>query len=342
MASIVPYKSGWRAFVRINGKRKTKTFDLKRDASAWAAAEEAAAADLQGKPEAELHTLRDMLERYSKEVSTTKKGARSEQLRITAFLRNFPTLGDKTLASIRTADLADWRDQRLGGFNAPDGKRVGAVSAAAVLRDLSWMSNAFTVARDEWGWLEHKPFDGLRPPPAPPPRTRRVFPKEVKKICRRLYHVTGKAPETKQQEVALAFLVGLRSGMRAGEILSLGKGNLDLTRRVATVEHKTQHLTGLPRSVPLTRQAVRLLRPVAGRERCFSVSSGVLDTLFRKARDQCLIEDLHFHDSRAEALTRLSRKVDVMTLAKISGHKDLSILQNTYYRETAEDIAARI
>ena len=51
---------------------------------------------------------------------------------------------------------------------------------------------------------------------------------------------------------------------------------------------------------------------------------------------------MHFHDTRAEALTQLSRKVDVMTLAKISGHKDLSIMQNTYHRETAEDIAARM
>ncbi|MFP3656085.1 integrase, partial [Burkholderia sp. SIMBA_052] len=51
---------------------------------------------------------------------------------------------------------------------------------------------------------------------------------------------------------------------------------------------------------------------------------------------------LHFHDSRAEALTRMSRKVDVMTLARISGHADLRILQRTYYRESAADIAARL
>ncbi|HHF5474929.1 TPA: tyrosine-type recombinase/integrase [Haemophilus influenzae] len=42
-------------------------------------------------------------------------------------------------------------------------------------------------------------------------------------------------------------------------------------------------------------------------------------------------EYLHFHDTRRKALTRLSKKVDVMTLAKISGHKDISILQNVYY-----------
>jgi integrase len=45
---------------------------------------------------------------------------------------------------------------------------------------------------------------------------------------------------------------------------------------------------------------------------------------------------------RAEALTRLARKVDVLTLAKISGHKDLRILQNAYYREAAAEIAARL
>ncbi len=54
------------------------------------------------------------------------------------------------------------------------------------------------------------------------------------------------------------------------------------------------------------------------------------------------IDGLHFHDARAEALTRLSRRMDVLTLSRISGHSDLSILSNTYYRESAADIAARL
>ncbi|MBL3575740.1 hypothetical protein JMK10_16285 [Rhodovulum sulfidophilum] len=41
-------------------------------------------------------------------------------------------------------------------------------------------------------------------------------------------------------------------------------------------------------------------------------------------------------------LTRLSAKVDALTLAKISGHRDLSILLNAYYRETAADIAKKL
>ena len=55
-----------------------------------------------------------------------------------------------------------------------------------------------------------------------------------------------------------------------------------------------------------------------------------------------MLADLHFHDTRAEALTRLSRKVDVLTLARISGHKDLRILSNVYYRESAAEIAERL
>ncbi|WP_250501894.1 tyrosine-type recombinase/integrase [Caballeronia sp. AZ7_KS35] len=348
MASITEYKGGYRAFVTVNGKRKTKTFAKKREAQEWVAHTEVGMRKEADKPEASRHTVRDMLKQYSRDVSSKKEGARSEQMRITAFLRNFPALSDKTLATVRTPDIAAWRDARLAGFTLEDGTRVAPVSAASVLRDLNWLRNAFTIARQEWHWLEHNPFTGLRMPQEPPPRERRISPfSEVRPLVRHLGYRTGVAPETKSQEVALAFLIALRSAMRAGEILSLGAANVDLAKRVVTVEHKMQYLTGRMRSIPLTRHAARLLRPVANREKCFTVSSASLDTLFRKARDQLAVgrpalREIHFHDSRAEALTRLSRKVDVMTLAKISGHKDLSILQNTYYRETAEDIAARI
>ena len=42
-----------------------------------------------------------------------------------------------------------------------------------------------------------------------------------------------------------------------------------------------------------------------------------------------------------ESLTRWSKKVDTMALAKISGHKDINELM-TYYRETASQIAERM
>ena len=347
MASITSYKDGWRAQIYVHGERDSRTFRTQREARAWAAAREHEIRQKKGKSPAECHTVRQMLERYDEKVIPSKRGSRPESLRLRAFLRNFPDLADKTLAEFTTPDLAAWRDARLKGFVGSDGERVAPVGTASVQRDISWLRNAFSIARKEWHWMEVNPFEGFRLPLDAPPRDRRVTPREVKLICRWLGYRSGVAPESFSQEVALAFLVALRSAMRAGEILSLGKSTLDLRRRVARVPHKTQHMTGKPREVPLTRQAIRLLRPVADREKCLSISSASLDALFRKARDRLAvahpsIADLHFHDSRAEALTRLSRKVDVMTLARISGHADLKILFRTYYREGAEDIAKRL
>ncbi|MBX9427904.1 tyrosine-type recombinase/integrase [Ralstonia pseudosolanacearum] len=341
MASITQHGAGWRAQVYVAGERDSKVLRTKREAQAWASAREIELREQQTKGEPHTRTVADMLKRYQEEVSTKKQGARPEGLRIRALLRDFPELSAKTLASVKTPDLARWRDARLNG-TLPDGTKTKPNAPASVLRDINWLRNAFLIARDEWHWIEHNPFTGLTMPAEGAPRSRRVLPPEVKLICRRLRYRTGRAPETKSQEIALAFLVGLRTAMRASEILSLGKDTLDLKRRVATVKHKMQYLTGRPREIPLSRHAIRLLRPVAERERCFTVTAKSLDALFRKARDQLLIEDLHFHDSRAEALTRLARKVDVMTLAKISGHTDLRILQEVYYRESMEEIAARL
>ena len=332
MASITQQKNGWRAQVYVAGERDSKVLRTQREAKAWAAAREIEMRRLKTTPAGDIHTVADMLKRYGEEISPQKRGERAEVLRIKATIRDFPELAALTLSQVRTPHLVAWRDARL---------RAG-VTPASVQRDINWLRNAFNIAREEWHWMDHKPFEGFRMPAETPPRIRRVTAREVKLICRGLGYRSGHAPVTKSQEVALAFLVGLRTAMRAGEILSLGARTLNLTRRVAVVEHKMQYLTGRPREVPLSRHAIRLLRPVAEKEQCFGVSSVTLDAIFRKARDKLLIEDLHFHDSRAEALTRLSRKVDVMTLAKISGHKDLRILQQVYYRESSEDIAARL
>ena len=74
----------------------------------------------------------------------------------------------------------------------------------------------------------------------------------------------------------------------------------------------------------------------------FTVGANEASTLFSRLVKQLMLGDLHFHDARATALTLLSRKVDVMTLAKISRHKDINLLQRVYFRESEEDIAKRI
>lgn len=332
MASITQCKGGYRAQIKIGTLRDSATFRTQREAKAWAAARESELRARKDMEPGELHTVAEAFKRYVQDVSSTKRGEQKERLRLEAFMRDFPHLASLRLADFKTPQLAEWRDARL--------KKV---SASSVVRDINLLRNVFIIARKEWHWIGHHPFDGLKIPLEAPPRDRRVDPwKEVRPLVRALGYVSGKAPATKSQEVALAFLVALRTAMRVSEVLQLGRATLDIQRRVATVGHKMQYVTQKPRKIPLTRHAVRLLTPVAHLDRCFTVDSESTDALFRKAKNRMQITGLQFRDARAEALTRLAKKVDVLTLSKISGHKDLEMLSRVYFRESEEDIASRL
>lgn len=48
-----------------------------------------------------------------------------------------------------------------------------------------------------------------------------------------------------------------------------------------------------------------------------------------------------FHDARATAITRLSKRLDILELARMVGHRDPRSLM-VYYRKSATDIAAKL
>ncbi|MFM8899050.1 MAG: tyrosine-type recombinase/integrase [Burkholderiales bacterium] len=324
MAYLRKQGAKWRAEVERNGVRRSASFDTKTAAQLWALQEEAEI--LSEKNGAfPKKTFADALDRYALEVSSGKAGQRFELLRMQALKRDYPALAGKRLVDVSTPDLAAWRDARLA-----------KVSKGSVQRDINLFAHVFTKAVDEWQWAASSPFKGLQAPGDNPPRDRLPTLSEIRRILRWLGFKTGMLPKSTQEEAAFAFLLSLRTGMRAGEVLQLGPSVV--AGSVATVKHKMQYRTGRPRRVPLSRHALRLLKGFNG----FTISSESLDVLFRRARDSLLIDDLHFHDARAYALTLFSKRVDVMELARISGHKDLRILLTVYYRTTEEEIAARL
>lgn len=126
--------------------------------------------------------------------------------------------------------------------------------------------------------------------------------------------------------------------MRAGEIVALTWDRVDLKRRVAKL---TQTKNGRSREVPLSSEAVRLLEALPKSDPVFGLTSHQIDALWRKVRDKAKADGLNFHDSRHAAITALSKKLDVLALARMVGHTDLRMLQ-VYYNETAEELAKRL
>lgn len=291
-----------------------RTFPTKAEAVAWGYEAERGA--LAGRMPTKA-TLGDAFRKYAKEVSPKKRGARWEEVRLAALGR--ATMAAKALSRLTEADIAGWRDARLL-----------AVSGASVRREMNLIQSVLEIARKEWRWIDRNPIADVRKPASPPARRRGVPAEAMEAICANLTGPIGR-------EVARAFRLSLETGMRAGEILSLDWSRVDLDQRTASLARSKN---GEAREVPLSAAALAILG-TAGRGRVFSVSSASLDRLFRKARDKTPFRDVHFHDARSEAITRMAKKLDVLELARVIGHRDIRSLM-FYYRATASELAAKL
>lgn len=319
MASIRKRGVSWVADVYKDGKRKSKSFPTKAQARSWAMEMESRLSEGVDHDA----TMGDLFKRYSEEISDSKKGAIWENRRLNALM-------DSPMATIRLVDI------KREHFDQWIQTRLKAVKSSTVNRELNLISHSLTWAR-RWRMMEHNPMTDLERPKDPPHRDRRIAPEEEKAIPVALGYFEEIPVTQQKQRVAVAFLFALETAMRAGEIVSLIEDNIYLDRRVV---YLPETKNGRPRWVPLSTEAVRLLKRVEPWKegKPFPMKSGHLSTVFRKAVLSCEIKDLTFHDTRHEAITRLAKKLDVLDLARMVGHSDIKQLR-TYYNATADEIA---
>jgi integrase len=321
MASITPLGARWRVQIYVAGKRESSSFDTKREAALWALSREA---ELSGKKLPD-RSFGDAMDRYAREVSPSHRGAHWEDIRLKA-LQRYP-IARRKLPNLCGTDLADWRDARLK-----------QVKPGTVAREMTLLRAVLEVARRDWQWIRVNPIEDVRWPTVPKGRARRVSPDEVAAVAR-AFGVDGElVAETATQRVGLAFLFALETAMRSSEILGLTKHDIDLQARYVVLQTSKN---GDRREVPLTTRAVEILKALPdGDGPVFGLDAALRDALWRKTRPR-EIDDLHFHDTRGEAIWRLSKKLDVLQLARMIGHRDINSLM-IYYRESAADLAKRL
>lgn len=323
MASISKTKSGkWRFVTTINYKQHSCTFETKAEGYAWE--EEIKSGKVNKTPNI---TFGKLLEKYVAEVSIKKKGERWERIRVQKFIKD-NKLANIKIGSLTKSDFADWRDQRLT-----------EVSAASVLREWALLSHCLYVAVEDWEYLTINPMKGVRKPQGHPPRDRLVTESEKQALFGALNYSYEATLQTITSQVGAAFAFALETAMRAQEICNLEWA--DVKGSVAKI-NASKTFTGI-REVPLSKKALGIIEQCKGlNDRLvFNIKTSQLDALFRKAKSNALIEGLHFHDSRATAITNLSKKLDVLELSRMVGHKDLKMLL-VYYRETASNLAKKL
>lgn len=325
----------WRVEVYLAGVRASATRATKAEAAAWAREREAdILAHRQGRIVA--RSVRKALQRYAAEVAPGHRGAKWEQVRLAKLARVLPFV-DRQLVDVTPDDIARWRDDAIAGRleDLDSGEDRPALTPASVRRELVLLRGVFEACRTEWGWLRVNPCAGIRWPSAGRPRDRRISDAEIEAILLGLDYERGSVPTRPPHRAAIAFLLAIETAMRAGELCGLTAADIDRGARAATLRATKN---GERRQVPLSRVALDLLALVPNG---IGISPAVLDVHFRRARDRAGIADLHFHDTRHEAITRLARKLDVLDLARMIGHRDLKSLR-VYYNATPAEIAARL
>lgn len=320
MASIQKTPAGkYRAQVYRRGVRKSQVFDTHRAAKAWAAR-----AEYELDHTDEIHSalpFGDLLDRYGREVSAKKRGARSEIIRIERLRRD--KIAKRPIGELTVLDFADWRDRRLT-----------QVQPASVRRELEQLSAVLRQARTEWGLMSRNPLEGLQWPAQAVPRDRRPTPAELDALA----ISAGDDMTTATARTFQAFLFAIETAMRCGEIAALEWRHLDLARRVA---HLPNTKNGFARDVPLSSEAVRIIERLPKADPVFGLTAEQISSLFRKVTARAAVVNLRFHDSRHEAVTRLARKLDVLDLARMTGHRNIRELM-TYFNATAEELARRL
>lgn len=321
MASIQKHRSGWRVQVYVAGRRDSQVCKTRQEAAQWALQREA---ELSGR-KLPSKSFGDAMAAYERDVAPSHRGHRWETLRLKVMRKE--SIADLPLAGMAADDFARWRD-----------KRARTRAPGTVAREMNLMRSVLEYARRDLRWLNANPMQDVRWPTPPPGRRRRVPQAEVDAVAAAFGVKDALRSETATQRVGLAFLFALETAMRSGEICGLRPADVFLRSRYVVLPLTKN---GDRREVPLSRRAVEILKALPeGEGPAFGLTGQMRDALWRKMRPKALA-DLHFHDARAEAIWRLSKKLDVLQLARVIGHRNPASLM-LYYHESATDMAMRL
>ena len=307
MASIRERNGRYQVQIRRTGQPTvTKSFLSKKEAERWARSTEVQveagtyqSVDLNGL------TVGDLLTRYLSSVTPLKRSEETESRRIDRLLRD--PVASIQLDQISSMDIAAFRDRRV-----LDGTRTCQY-------DLAILRHMFRLAIEEWSLpLPSNPVDRVRKPKSNPPRERRLEKDEYERL-------RGAASKTRTPWLWPLIDLAIETAMRRGELLGLLWPNIKIDERLALLE---QTKNGTSRLVPLSPSAIHILTDLPqDQDRVFNVTGNAVRMAWERLTEKAEIEDLHFHDLRHEAISRLfERGLSVPEVALISGHKTPSQL----------------
>jgi integrase len=254
---------------------------------------------------------------------------------------------DTPIGDLTPALVDQWWRDRLA---APGGRGGRPVTKATAARDLACLRGALSKAV-ELGLMARNPLFGLRQKSAPSRKVvRYLSPDEEGRLRAALvrrdgYMVAARTsgnrwrtlrgddlyaelpPGGYGDHLTPVVLLGMNTGLRRGELLSLLWSDVDLESNMLTVRAENAK-TGRQRHVPLNAEAQSVLKKWAeqsGRAgQIFTVAD--VKTAWGGLLESARIEQFRFHVLRHHFASKLVRAgVDLNTVRELLGHSDIKM-----------------
>ena len=324
MATFRKRSNSWQARIQRNDfPDQSKSFNTRAEAVTWARKIEAEFDIGINTQQINVNStvlLSELLERYKNEVTIHKKHSSAETYRVNFWLRH--PLANLPITTIKSSDIAKWREERVKLGRSPNTLRL----------ELAVLSNLFTVATNEWGFEElSNPTTKVKLPKLPSGRVRRLCANEFDLIIQ-----NSESPLIKPITI-----LAIETGMRRSEIASIKWQHINLVKRTLLIPITKN---GEAREVPLSSVALSLLKSLQNddEDKVFNITAHAITIAFGRACKRANLDNLHFHDLRHEAISRLFEKgLSLAEVATISGHKTWTMLRR-YTHLSAENIAKKL
>jgi site-specific recombinase XerD len=251
------------------------------------------------------------------EAAKGKRSLRHDKARLAVAVAHF---GDHQLISTLTADGVSGYKTALEST----GK-----AASTVNRHLAVLRSALNLAKRR-GHAHQDPMCGVKLDTERNARSRICTAEEYAKLR-----------DAAMGDLRLLVIVGYWTGMRRGEIVGLTWDRFDLKSRSFRLS-AADTKEASAKSIPIPAEALDVLRDIPRNisGRVFDGSEDHYSKAFARLCVACGVDGLHFHDLRHTAVTNMRRAgVDLVTIARITGHKTLAMLQR-YNTVTADDLSA--
>lgn len=319
MATFTKLKSGkTRAQVRLAGVYENKSFFTKGQAEKWSRQIEMTIQDGTYQKIKQLDNmpiLSSLIERYRSEITPHKKSAKNERSVLNILTRH--AVADFRVDSIQSTDIDELMHELFS---------EGLLSSS-VRRYLSTLRHLFTITIKRWKIKIDNPFSDVELPKAGKARERRLGAEEEILILQ-------EARQHRNPEMLAIVELAIETGMRRGEILKMEWSQINFEQRVVSL-FDTKNETN--RGVPLSRKALNILtehNTTSIDSKVFHYTADGFKSSWKKLLDRTGIVNLYFHDFRHEATSRFfERGLNLMEVASITGHKDLSSLKRYTHLE---------